>query len=129
MRWRCQDTSYPGQCSYLKRYEVTASSYLDTSYLLTWHFVPSHESLRTFSRDTSYLSTNSGFLHRLWWFCALWSDDYDYEIKANQTNCYYLLLLFCWDQGAILTIAWLFDFNLKFKIFVQNIGGRCCPLR
>ena len=43
--------------------------------LLTRHFIPSHKTLLT--------------LHRLWLFCALWSDEY--TIMANQNNSYFFV--------------------------------------
>ena len=76
----------------------------DTSYLLTRHFLPSY-----FIWISASLMTILCFVTG--W---LWS-----KSKSNQ------LLLFCWDQGAILTIAWLF----AFKISVKDMGGRCCLWR
>ena len=73
--------------------------------------------LCTFLHDTLYLltrhlvhRTKSVFLHYLWLFCALWSDDYD--VKANQTK----LLYFCGTNE----LFWRFSDYLTLKCFKQT---------
>ena len=86
-------TSYPGHFVPLQGTKWLWTLHtLDSSYFLTRHFVP---------------RTKSGFLHRLWLFCALWW--LWNQSKSNQ------LLLFWWDQWAILTIAWFCDSKIWYE--------------
>ena len=118
--------------SYLCHFVPLPLRTLDTSYLFkVWsdfgHFVP--WTLRTFLQDTLYLLT-SHFVpsHKTFPALVLIRDFciiYDYFVigwlwnksKSNQ------LLLFCWDQGAILTIAWL-SFSLQDCTLYHSTGVR-----